>query len=209
LDLARRLQPAAITLDIILPDMDGWQVLHALKTDPITKDIPVILLTILDKQTLGMQLGASDYLVKPIDPQLLLTTLERLVPPSEIDHTLLVVDDDESVHDLVEQLLEKEPYQVRAAFDGLDALQKIAEEKPDAILLDLLMPRLDGFGLLARLRESVDTAGIPVVVLTAKRLTAEETALLASSTQQIIQKQGLAGEELVKELGQVLRESEQ
>ena len=207
LDLARRLRPVAITLDIILPDMDGWQVLHALKTDPITKDIPVILLTILDKQTLGMQLGASDYLVKPIDPQLLLTTLERLVPHSEIDHTLLVVDDDESVPDMVAQLLEKEPYQVRAAVDGLDALQKIEEEKPDAILLDLLMPRLDGFGLLARLRESADTAGIPVIVLTAKRLTTEETALLASSAQQIIQKQGLAGEELVKELGQVLQSS--
>jgi GAF domain-containing protein/CheY-like chemotaxis protein/anti-sigma regulatory factor (Ser/Thr protein kinase) len=209
LDLARRIRPAAITLDVILPDMDGWQVLHALKTDPITKDIPVILLTILDKQTLGLQLGAADYLVKPIDPKLLLATLERLIPPSESDHTLLVVDDDEAVHDLVSQLLEKEPYQVRAAVDGLDALQKIEEEKPDAILLDLLMPRLDGFGLLAKLRASASTANIPVVVLTAKRLTSQETAVLASSAQQIIQKQGLAAEELVKELGRVLRDSNQ
>jgi GAF domain-containing protein/CheY-like chemotaxis protein/anti-sigma regulatory factor (Ser/Thr protein kinase) len=207
LDLARRLKPSAITLDIILPDMDGWQVLHALKTDPITKEIPVILLTILDKKTLGMQLGAADYLVKPIDPRLLLETLERLIPPADSDRTLLVVDDDEGVHDLVSQLLENEPYQLRTAVDGMDALQKIAEEKPDAILLDLLMPRLDGFGVLAKLRESANTASIPVIVLTAKRLTTQETAVLANSTEQVIQKQGLAAEELVKELGRVLRDN--
>ena len=209
LDLARRLRPSAITLDVILPDMDGWQVLHALKTDPITKDIPVILLTILDKRALGMQLGAADYLVKPIDPGLLLAALENLVPPADHDRTLLVVDDDETVHDLVAQLLEKEPYQVRTAIDGIDALQKIEEEKPDAILLDLLMPKLDGFGVLAKLREAANTASIPVIVLTAKKLTAEETAVLARSSEQVIQKQGLAAEELVKELAQVLRGSEQ
>jgi signal transduction histidine kinase/DNA-binding response OmpR family regulator/uncharacterized protein YigA (DUF484 family) len=209
LELARRLRPSAITLDIILPDMDGWQVLHALKMDPNTKDIPVILLTIIDKQALGLKLGAADYLVKPINHEALVASLERLVPPADQERILLLIDDDRSVHDMVAQLLEMKPYRIETALDGLEALQKIQTEKPDAILLDLLMPRLDGFGLLAKLREEENTADIPVIVLTAKTLTSEEAAMLASTTQQVIQKQGLAAEDLVDELARVLQNNEE
>jgi signal transduction histidine kinase/CheY-like chemotaxis protein len=202
---ARALRPSAITLDIILPDMDGWQVLHSLKMDPLTRDIPVILVTIIDKRALGMQLGASEYLVKPMDHDALLATLDRHLPPTDRQRSLLVVDDDEQVRDMVQQLLENEPYRLRTAVDGLDALQTIEKEKPDAILLDLLMPRLDGFGVLARLRENESTASIPVIVVTAKTLTAKETAVLNNSAQQVIQKQGLAAEDLVAELQRVLQ----
>ena len=106
---------------------------------------------------------------------------------------------------MVSQLLENEPYQIRTAVDGVDALQKISEEIPDAILLDILMPRLDGFDVLASLREKPETANIPVIVLTAKSLTANESALLNHSAQQVIRKQGLAAEELVAELQRVLQ----
>ncbi len=205
LEKAKLSRPSAITLDIVLPDMDGWQVLHGLKSDPDTRDIPVILLTIVDEQALGLQLGAADYLVKPIDHEALLSALARLLPASEERQSLLVVDDDATVRDMVSQLLENEPYQIRTAVDGVDALQKISEEIPDAILLDILMPRLDGFDVLASLREKPETANIPVIVLTAKSLTANESALLNHSAQQVIRKQGLAAEELVAELQRVLQ----
>jgi GAF domain-containing protein/DNA-binding response OmpR family regulator/anti-sigma regulatory factor (Ser/Thr protein kinase) len=200
LEKAKSSRPSAITLDIVLPDMDGWQVLHGLKSDPDTRDIPVILLTIVDKRALGLQLGAADYLVKPIDHEALLSALARHLPASEERQSLLVVDDDATVRDMVSQLLENEPYQIRTAVDGVDALQKISEEVPDAILLDILMPRLDGFDVLASLREKPKTANIPVIVLTAKTLTAHESALLNRSAQQVIRKQGLAAEELVAQL---------
>ncbi len=205
LRMARALRPSAITLDIVLPDMDGWQVLHGLKTDPHTRDIPVILLTIVDKRALGMQLGAADYLVKPLEQEALLEALQRLMPQGDVLPALLVVDDDATVRDMVCQLLENEPYRLRTAVDGVDALQQIEEEKPDAILLDLMMPRLDGFDVLAKLREDKATALIPVIVLTAKSLSATETALLRSSARQIIQKQGLSVEDLVAELQRVLK----
>ena len=102
------------------------------------------------------------------------------------------------------QLLEERPYLVRTAVDGLDALEKIEEEKPDAILLDLMMPRLDGFGVLAQLRSNPATSAIPVIILTAKSLTAAETAVLQANAQQVIQKEGLSGENLLQELRQVL-----
>ena len=200
---ARALRPAAIILDIKLPDMDGWQVLHSLKTDPATHDIPVILLTIIDKRALGMQLGAADYLVKPLDQDALLAALERHLPGRE-RRALLVVDDDAAVRSMVTQLLENEPYLVRTAVDGVDALEQIAEGTPDAILLDLMMPRKDGFDVLASLRQKQETARIPVIVLTAKSLSREEMAILNNSAQQVVQKQGLAAEDLVEELQRVL-----
>ena len=205
---AKSLRPSAITLDIILPDMDGWQVLHTLKSDPDTQTIPVILLTIVDKRALGLQLGAAEYLVKPLDDELLLAALLRHLPPAGGAHSLLVVDDDPQVRDMVGQLLENKPFRVKTAVDGLDALEAIEKEKPDLILLDLMMPNLDGFGLLARLREQASTATIPVIVLTAKSLTAAETAVLQNNTQQVLQKQGLAAEDLVAELQRAISNAE-
>ena len=176
---AQTLRPSAITLDIVLPDRDGWQVLHDLKADPATRDIPVIMLTIVDNKAMGFQLGAADYLVKPLDSAALLATLGRMAPIGNRPSRLLVVDDDPNVHEMIGQLLEERPYVLRSAADGVEALAQVAEEKPDAILLDLMMPRLDGFGVLARLRGSAETSDIPVIILTAKILTAAETAVLA------------------------------
>lgn len=200
----KALRPSAITLDIILPDRDGWQVLHDLKVDPATRDIPVIMLTIVDNKAMGFQLGAADYLVKPLDSGALLASLARMAPIGDRPAQLLVVDDDPNVHEMVGQLLEERPYALSSAEDGLAALEQIQQNRPDAILLDLMMPRLDGFGLLAQLRQDPATMGIPVIVLTAKSLTAGETAVLQASAQQIIHKQGLRGKDLLAQLQKLL-----
>jgi CheY-like chemotaxis protein len=206
IEKARELKPHAITLDIMMPHKDGWQVLHDLKSDPATRDLPVILLTIVDKRALGYQLGAADYLVKPLDSDAVLTALKRLAHANggRVPNRLLVVDDDPHVPDMVRQLLPEGGFDVEAAADGLEALEAVARRRPDAILLDLMMPRLDGFGVIERLRQSAETRDIPIVVLTAKSLTADESARLRDSVALVIQKQGLEGEALVRELNQAL-----
>jgi CheY-like chemotaxis protein len=185
-----------------MPHKDGWQVLHELKTNPETRDIPVIMISIVDKKAMGYRLGASDYLVKPLEEGAVLAALERLahsnggVPPKRV----LVVDDDPQIVDMVSQLLEDSQYAVESAPDGQIALKLIEQQQPDAILLDLLMPRLDGFGVLEKLQENKSYRHIPVIVLTAKSLTAKETAVLEKRVSRIIQKQGLEGRALIREL---------
>jgi len=200
---ARELRPAAITLDIILPDRDGWQVLHELKQDPVTWDIPVIVLSVVERRALGFQLGATDYLVKPFDSEALISTLQRVTKSGSPVRRLLVVDDDPDVQQMVTQLLEEEPVEIMAVTDGLEALAHIGRHRPDAILLDLMMPRLDGFGVLARMRQDPDLADIPVVVLTAKQLSVEESSRLQDTVRQILQKDGLTGERLFAALQSV------
>jgi PAS domain S-box-containing protein len=205
LRLAKALRPYAITLDIMMPSKDGWQVLHELKSDPITRGIPTILLTIVDKKALGYQLGAADYLVKPLDRAALLAALERVSRASAgAPRRLLVVDDDADLIDMVRQLLAESAYEIEAAGDGVAALEAIARRRPDVVLLDLMMPRLDGFGLIERLRERPEHAAIPIVVLTARELSGTEGARLRASVSRIIQKQGLEGHILLHELRRAL-----
>jgi PAS domain S-box-containing protein len=203
---ALELKPLAITLDIMMPQKDGWQVLHELKTHPDTRAIPVIMLSIVDKKALGYQLGAADYLVKPLDSQEVLEALRRLTVVNggtKLGH-LLVVDDDPNVIDMARQLLENEPIEVDSAGDGVEAMAKITKNKPDAILLDLMMPKMDGFAVIEKLNQNADLRDIPVIVLTAKILTAAELDILQDSAAQIIMKQGLKAEELVNEVQKAL-----
>jgi CheY-like chemotaxis protein/two-component sensor histidine kinase len=199
---ARDLRPFAITLDILMPHKDGWQVLHELKADMATRDIPIIVLSIVDQKDLGYRLGASDYLLKPFDRDTILAALARISPPQG---RLLVVDDDPQVVDLVRQLLEGEPYVVAAAMDGQEALEALAKQRPDVILLDLLMPHLDGFGILEYLRQEPRTRDLPVLVLTAKTLTTEEQTLLQQRVLKVIQKGGLERDVLIRELRSALQ----
>lgn len=197
---ARALKPYAITLDIMMPQKDGWQVLHDLKSDPITRNIPVIMLTIVDKKALGYRLGAADYLVKPLEAEAVVNSLGRLTHLNgKAIRRVLVVDDDPNVHDLARQVL-GEHYQLDHAADGVAGLEAVQRQRPDAILLDLMMPRLDGFGVIELLQHNPEYGNIPVIVITAKTLTTEETALLQQNVSQVIQKQGLAGETLLREL---------
>jgi CheY-like chemotaxis protein len=192
----------AIILDILLPQKDGWQILYELKADAATRDIPVIVLSIVDNKSLGYRLGAFDYLLKPFDRETILATLAH-VPPSQ--GYLLVVDDDPQVVDLICQLLEGEPYETVATADGQAALEAIAHRRPDVILLDLLMPGMDGFALIEQLQQAPLSQQIPVIVLTAKTLTAPEQALLEQSVRTVIQKRGLDRDTLIQELRGLLQ----
>jgi CheY-like chemotaxis protein len=198
---AREMKPLAITLDIMMPQKDGWEVLYELKADPVTRDIPIIILSIVDQKARGFHLGAFDYLSKPFDFEAILATLKRI---PKTGNRILVVDDDPTVVDLVRQLLEGQPFQIDAAADGREALTAIAAQKPDIILLDLLMPGMDGFGVIKGLRQDPAWRRIPVVVLTAKTLTEEEKSLLREQPIKVIGKQDLEVERLLYELWDAL-----
>jgi CheY-like chemotaxis protein len=201
LQLARQLQPRAITLDIVMPDMDGWQVLHALKSDPSTRDIPVILISIVDQKDLGFKLGAADYVVKPFDRDALIGAIARIAPDCRC---ILVVDDDSNVPELVRQSLEGESYMIEWASDGVAALERITQVRPSLILLDLLMPRMDGLAFLDALRADVAHREIPVIVLTAKSLTVGERQMLQERVLGLIEKHGFNREDLIRQVRRAL-----
>jgi signal transduction histidine kinase/DNA-binding response OmpR family regulator len=199
LRLARELRPAAITLDVLMPGMDGWAVLAALKADPALADVPVIMLTMLDDRNLGYSLGAADFMTKPIDRDRLARLLQQhvLTPRAR---SVLIVDDDASARDVLRRTLESAGWSVAEADNGRAALERVASAPPALILLDLLMPDMDGFELLAALREHEDWRAIPVIVLTAKDLTADERQRLTANAQAIIQKGAYGREELLREI---------
>ena len=163
----------------------------------------MLLLSVVDQKDLGYRLGAADYLMKPFERDDLLAALQRVAPRCR---QLLVVDDDPHVADLVRQSLEDEPYQIDAAEDGLAALDAIGERRPDVILLDLLMPRMDGFEVIASLQQDPERRDIPVIVLTAKTLTRQERRALKEHALAVIQKGALDRDALIAELKQVLPE---
>jgi CheY-like chemotaxis protein len=197
LQKARELRPRAITLDIIMPDIDGWHVLHALKTDPLTRDIPVILISILDQTDLGFRLGAVDYLVKPFDGEALIGAVARVAPRCR---RILVVDDDPHVAELVRQLFEGEHFTIDWAPDGAAGLEHIVQVRPDVILLDLVMPRMDGFAFLEVLQRDATHKDIPVIVLTAISLPPTDRRMLQERVLGLIEKHGLDREALIREI---------
>jgi signal transduction histidine kinase/CheY-like chemotaxis protein len=202
LDKARDLRPFAITLDILMPSRDGWEVLRDLKGDPLTKNIPVLVVSITDNKDLAYRLGVFDYMLKPFDREAVLAALSRI--PRQHGRRLLVVDDDPRVVDLVRQLLEGEPYEVLTAADGEAGLAAVSRERPDIVLLDLLMPRLDGFAVIEELQKDRRTRHIPVIVLTAKTLSAAERATLGQRVAKVIEKGGLDRDAFVADLRSAL-----
>jgi CheY-like chemotaxis protein/anti-sigma regulatory factor (Ser/Thr protein kinase) len=204
LEKARKLKPSAIILDILMPHESGWVILGALKADPATSDIPVIVLSIVDDKDRGYRLGAYDYLVKPFDRDDLMRVIEGITSLESQPDRLLVVDDDPKVVDLIQQLLEDEPYQVASAADGNQALEAIARARPDLILLDLLMPNLDGFAVIEHLRQDVQFSDIPIVVITAKELTEDEQSWLNQRITSVVRKQNMTTEQLLQEIRSAL-----
>jgi CheY-like chemotaxis protein len=186
LRLVRELRPAAVTLDIMMPDLDGWTVLAAIKGDPTLASIPVVLMSIVDQKNRGYALGAADYLVKPVDRAKLLETLTNICGASA--GRALLVDDDEVVRRSVRQALEPIGWKVTEAENGQVAVEAIAAARPDVIILDLMMPKMDGFEFLDELRSRPDWRDIPVVVITAKDLTDEDRNRLNGGVERIIQK---------------------
>jgi CheY-like chemotaxis protein len=195
---ARQHRPRAITLDVVMPDMDGWAVLSALKADPELADIPVVMLTMVDDRHKGFRLGAADYLVKPVDPDRLTAVLRRQAAPAA-GRRILVVDDDADLRRRLRGLLESDGWEVAEAADGHEALDRL-DPSPSLILLDLLMPGMDGFEFMARLRDRPDAQSVPVVVLTAKDLTAADRDRLNGSIEAVIRKGSLGSDQLLAEL---------
>jgi signal transduction histidine kinase/CheY-like chemotaxis protein len=197
--LARETHPAVITLDVLMPSMDGWAVLTALKSDPDLVDIPVIMLTIMDEKHMGYALGAADYLTKPIDWDRLVAILQRYDcarPPCP----LLVVEDDPAMRDMLRRRLEKEDWTVIEAENGRVALERMTERQPELILLDLMMPEMDGFQFLDEIRQRKDWHAIPVIVITAKELSAQDRQRLNGSVEKILQKGAYSREGLIREV---------
>jgi len=202
LDRTRELMPDAILLDVLMPGMDGWSVLTALKADETLARIPVVMVTMTDEQSLGFSLGAADYLTKPVEAGRLTSVLKRLCPRA--DATILIVDDDAAVQDRLSRMVEASGLRAVAAEDGEQGLARLAEARPDLILLDLIMPNMDGFEFLSALRESPDGRDVPVVVITAKELTPRDRARLNGSVAQVLRKDETGVDALIGELRAIL-----
>ncbi|MGD0360111.1 MAG: PAS domain S-box protein [Bryobacteraceae bacterium] len=181
--------PDAITLNMFMPGKGGWDTLYALKKTPITATIPVIVVTVVDEPKVGLALGAAEYLVKPVDKEVLLGAVRRFVGPgSNGPAKVLVVDDEAGTRELLKEMLESDGYIPVLAGNGKEALAALADISVSAILLDLIMPEMDGFELLLRMKEDPGLRNIPVLVLTAKDLTDLEIDMLRHETTSLFQK---------------------
>ena len=205
LALARRLRPSAITLDVMMPGMDGWAVLSSLKSDPALAEIPVVMVTIVDDRNLGYSLGAADYLTKPVDRRRLSAALSRF-RGGFAGGVALVVDDDTVGREMVRQMLERDGWSVSEAENGRVAFDRLAEARPDVILLDLMMPEMDGFAFAQELRQHPQFREIPVLVLTAKDLTDDDRRRLNGKVLGVLQKSAYTREELLAEIRRELSE---
>lgn len=204
--MAKELKPDAITLDVMMPDMDGWSVLSALKADNELADIPVIMLTMVDNREMGFALGASEYMTKPINRDRLITILkkhERDNLPSDV----LVVEDNDTIRGMVRSMLEAERWTVTEAENGKIALEKVKELRPALILLDIMMPVMDGFDFVAELRNNPEWQDIPVVILTGKDLEAGELEALHGRVEKVLQKGSYSREELLRDVTNLVRAS--
>jgi CheY-like chemotaxis protein len=201
---ARELHPRAILLDVVMPGMDGWAVLAALKADPETADIPVVLFTgMTDDRGEAFRRGASDFVAKPVDPDRVAAVLKRYCG-DPAGRRVLVVDDDPDLRRHLRGLLEKEGLEVNEAGDGRAALTCLDEQWPGLILLDLLMPEMDGFAFLAELQRRGEGRSVPVVVLTAKDLTAADHQRLRGPIGKILRKGSLGHEQLLAEVSALM-----
>jgi signal transduction histidine kinase/DNA-binding response OmpR family regulator len=197
LRLAREAKPHVITLDVMMPDMDGWAVLRELKADAKLAGIPVIMITMADDRSTGYALGASDYLTKPIDRERLASSVQRYRQGGQ---AVLVVEDDDDTREMMARTLASDGWAVRQAANGRLALDCVSEAVPDLILLDLMMPEIDGFEFIAQLREKEAWRSIPVVVLTAKDITAEDHLRLQGNVRKVFRKASFSRDELVGEI---------
>ena len=199
---ARRAHPAAITLDVMMPGIDGWTVLAAIKGDPELADIPVVLVTIEEDRQRGYALGASEYLVKPVDRRRLVDSLRSLCGATT--GRVLLVEDDDATRATIRQMLTRDGWEVSEAGNGREALERLEAGRPDAIVLDLMMPEMDGFEFLAHLRNHPQWRTVPVLVATAVELSEEDLVRLNGQVVQVIRKIGQSPDALLRDLGRAL-----
>ena len=204
LKLAKELRPVAITLDVMMPDLDGWSVLAALRQDTELAEIPVIMVTILDEQRRATSLGAAGYLTKPIDQH----TLQRMMGrfrTSARPTRILLVEDDALQRELMCEWLVGEQWTVHEAGNGREALALLRANKPDVILLDLMMPEMDGFQIVAALQEEPSWRDVPVIVITARDLNAKDRERLNSGVHSVLLKNTFRPDELVERIRELTR----
>ena len=205
LERVREYKPDAITLDVLMPKTDGWAVLNELKSDPETTDIPVIMTTIIENRNLGFSLGAIDYINKPIEQDQLLATVAKHTRGTS--RRVLIVDDDDATRSVIHRSLGRDGWTVTEAENGRVGLEKLQEIVPDLILLDLMMPEMDGFEFLAEIRRTERWGKIPVVVVTAKTLTPEDYSRLHDNIDGIVSKSEESLESLLTDLSQQVKSS--
>ena len=204
---AQRLMPDAITLDVLMPGGSGFETLVALRKTPETANIPIIIVSIVDQKHVGFALGAADYLIKPIRKPVLLETIRKHVPfPSDDDQSILLVDDDPKTLELLEETLRSAGYETQSVRSGARALEVLSSKFVSAILLDLLMPGMDGFQVIRHVRQEPTLKELPILVMTAKSLSPDELALLGRDTQALLQKNGSWQQQLLVEVGKVVRD---
>jgi CheY-like chemotaxis protein len=205
--VCREVHPVAVTLDVMMPDMDGWAVLAALKAEPDLAHIPVIMLTIVEDKNLGHALGADDYLVKPLQPERLMDTLKRFTAARGL---AMVCEDDPQAREILRRMLESDGWSVVEASNGKEALGYLEKGRPGLIMLDLMMPEMDGFEFLRELQQHPEWRTIPVVVVTARDLTAEDrmflngSMMLTGCVRKVFHKGGFTREDLLREVRDLL-----
>jgi PAS domain S-box-containing protein len=202
---AKTLKPDAITLDVLMSGGDGFQSIVALKAAAETQNIPIIVVSIVDNKQVGFALGAVDYLIKPINKQVLLESLRKHVPNAAgRDSSILLVDDDFRTLELLAETLWSAGYDTHRVQSGARALEILASKAVGAVVLDLMMPEMDGFEVIRQIRQDITLRNVPVFIMTAKNLTPDEQNLLSSETQALIQKDGSWHQQLLFEIGQAL-----
>ena len=204
----KEIQPYAITLDLMMPQKDGWQVIQEIKNDPETANIPVIICSILEDKDKAYQLGAVDYLVKPILESELVSAVNNLgLPQNNEANRILVIDDDPNVYQLIEIALRDLPrYNLSYANGGFAGLDKLKSTPPEAVILDLMMPDLDGFSILETMQGDPALRKIPVIILTAAELSTEQRETLINAKQQVLYKQDFKGQQLINFLEDSLKD---
>jgi signal transduction histidine kinase/CheY-like chemotaxis protein len=204
LEKANHLHPDAITLDVLMAKGGGFEALVALRKSPDTAGIPVIILSVVDQKHVGFALGATDYLIKPISRPVLKETIRKHIAPRTADSTILLVDDDRLTLELLEETLRSAGYETESVQSGAKALEVLSSRAVGAVLLDLLMPDMDGFQVLRHIRQNATLKDLPIFIVTAKTLSEEEAVLLRRDTQALFQKNGSWQQLLLAEVSRVV-----
>jgi len=199
------LDPVAILLDVILPNKDGWSILKTLKDTAATKDIPVIMCSIISDKNRGFSLGAADYLTKPIAEERLISALNHLDHPENAEVKVLVVDDQADDILLIRRILEAQPnHTILEAANGKEALRLIKTNEPDLIILDLNMPEMDGFSTIAALKEDEKTRALPIIIVSGHEYSKDEQAHLTGQVEALLHKGLFTENELLEDVSRAL-----
>ncbi|GGD94039.1 hypothetical protein GCM10011390_10960 [Aureimonas endophytica] len=198
LQFARDLRPSIILLDVTMPRMDGWAVLRSLKSDPDLQSIPVVMVTVIDEHHLGYSLGAADYLIKPVEWDKLRGVVDRLSLAEPVE--ILAIDDDEDALERAVAMLGRAGFEMRTAANGREGLERARERKPGLVLLDLMMPVMDGFDFLREFRANPDWADVPVIVLTSKDMDREDWRALQGQADKVLNKARVGMKDLIAQL---------